>query len=161
MSETTTPPQPATPPQTPPLVVNIQYVKDLSFEVPGAPQVFSQLRAQPQVNINLDVQARLRDAGAWQLLAGSVVLEREHGVIHADQAPLVLLPTGQPATHALADRPAKLSVLPELAIQPRRRHFEIVRLLDETGSVQHVAQLAAGAPAIFHPDTVRLVDEHP
>jgi len=39
-------------------VVNIQYVKDLSFEVPGAPQVFSQLRAQPQVNINLDVQAR-------------------------------------------------------------------------------------------------------
>ena len=39
-------------------MVNIQYVKDLSFEVPGAPQIFSQLRAQPQVNINLDVQAR-------------------------------------------------------------------------------------------------------
>jgi len=58
MSETTVPPQPAGQQQTPPLVVNIQYVKDLSFEVPGAPQVFSQLRAQPQVNINLDVQAR-------------------------------------------------------------------------------------------------------
>ena len=41
-----------------PLVVNIQYVKDLSFEVPGAPQIFSQIRAQPQVSINLDVQAR-------------------------------------------------------------------------------------------------------
>ncbi len=47
--------QPA-PPQ--PLVVNIQYVKDLSFEVPNAPEVFSSLRAQPNVNINLDVQAR-------------------------------------------------------------------------------------------------------
>ncbi len=59
MSETTTPPQPpAGQPQTPPLVVNIQYVKDLSFEVPGAPQIYTQLRAQPQVNINLDVQAR-------------------------------------------------------------------------------------------------------
>ncbi len=58
MSETTTPPQTAGQPQTPPLVVNIQYVKDLSFEVPGAPQVFTQLRTQPQVNINLDVQAR-------------------------------------------------------------------------------------------------------
>ena len=45
-------------PPTPPLVVNIQYVKDLSFEVPGAPQIYTQLRAQPQVNINLDVQAR-------------------------------------------------------------------------------------------------------
>ena len=58
MSETTTPPQPAGPAQTPPLVVNIQYVKDLSFEVPGAPHIYTQLRAQPQVNINLDVQAR-------------------------------------------------------------------------------------------------------
>jgi preprotein translocase subunit SecB len=58
MSETTTPPQTAGQPQTPPLVVNIQYVKDLSFEVPGAPGVYTQLKAQPQVNINLDVQAR-------------------------------------------------------------------------------------------------------
>ncbi len=53
MSETTQ----ATP-AAPPLVVNIQYVKDLSFEVPGAPQIFTTLRAQPQVAINLDVQAR-------------------------------------------------------------------------------------------------------
>ncbi len=42
----------------PPLVVNIQYVKDLSFEVPGAPQIFSSMRSQPAVSINLDVQAR-------------------------------------------------------------------------------------------------------
>ena len=41
-----------------PLVVNIQYVKDLSFEVPNAPEVYTTLRAQPNVNINLDVQAR-------------------------------------------------------------------------------------------------------
>lgn len=54
MSETTPPAgQPAQP-----LVVNIQYVKDLSFEVPGAPGIFTTLKAQPQVNINLDVQAR-------------------------------------------------------------------------------------------------------
>src|ERR1700691_3532025 len=57
MSEPTPAPQPPGQPAQP-LVVNIQYVKDLSFEVPGAPQVFTQLRAQPQVNINLDVQAR-------------------------------------------------------------------------------------------------------
>ena len=41
-----------------PLVVNVQYIKDMSFEVPNAPAVFSQMRAQPAVNINLDVQAR-------------------------------------------------------------------------------------------------------
>jgi preprotein translocase subunit SecB len=57
MSETT-PATPAAAPPAPPLVVNIQYVKDLSFEVPGAPQIYTTLRAQPQVAINLDVQAR-------------------------------------------------------------------------------------------------------
>ncbi len=41
-----------------PLVVNIQYTKDLSFEVPNAPAIFTQLRNQPHVNINLDVQVR-------------------------------------------------------------------------------------------------------
>jgi preprotein translocase subunit SecB len=58
MSETTPAPQTSGQPAQPPLVVNIQYVKDLSFEVPGAPQIFTHLKAQPQVNINLDVQAR-------------------------------------------------------------------------------------------------------
>ncbi|MGE0417430.1 MAG: protein-export chaperone SecB [Acetobacteraceae bacterium] len=57
MSETN-PAQPGGPATQQPLVVNIQYVKDLSFEVPGAPQIYAQLKAQPQVNINLDVQAR-------------------------------------------------------------------------------------------------------
>ena len=56
MSQTAPGPQAQT--QTPPLVVNIQYVKDMSFEVPNAPAIYTQLRAQPQVNINLDVNAR-------------------------------------------------------------------------------------------------------
>jgi preprotein translocase subunit SecB len=63
MSETTTPPQTGSQQRPPPLVVNIQYVKDLSFEVPGAPQIFTQLKSQPQVNINLDVQARRLQEG--------------------------------------------------------------------------------------------------
>jgi len=48
-------PQAATPP---PLVINIQYIKDLSFEVPGAPAVYTTLRSAPRVDINLDVQGR-------------------------------------------------------------------------------------------------------
>ena len=48
----------AAPSAAQPLVVNLQYVKDMSFEVPGAPGVFSTLRSPPNVNINLDVQAR-------------------------------------------------------------------------------------------------------
>lgn len=58
MSQTTGAPPQADQQRQPPLVVNIQYVKDLSFEVPGAPGIFSQIKTQPAVNINLDVQAR-------------------------------------------------------------------------------------------------------
>jgi preprotein translocase subunit SecB len=40
------------------LVMNLQYVKDLSFEVPGAPEIFTSLRSQPSIGLNLDVQVR-------------------------------------------------------------------------------------------------------
>jgi preprotein translocase subunit SecB len=45
-------------PAMPPIVVNVQYIKDLSFEVPGAPVIYTTLKAAPRVDINLDVQAR-------------------------------------------------------------------------------------------------------
>lgn len=51
-------PSPQDQPPVPPLVVNIQYVKDLSFEVPNAPVIYTTLRSAPRVDINLDVQAR-------------------------------------------------------------------------------------------------------
>ncbi|MBX5453574.1 MAG: protein-export chaperone SecB [Acidobacteriia bacterium] len=58
MSQTTQPPFPGGQPQMPPLLVNGQFVKDLSFEVPGAPQIYANLRGTPQVNVNLDVQVQ-------------------------------------------------------------------------------------------------------
>ena len=66
MSETTPAPQetPNGAQPAPPLTVNIQFVKDLSFEVPGAPEIFTSLRAQPNVQINLDVQARRLEEGS-------------------------------------------------------------------------------------------------
>jgi preprotein translocase subunit SecB len=41
-----------------PIVLNIQFTKDLSFEVPGAPGIYATLREQPRVDLALDVQAR-------------------------------------------------------------------------------------------------------
>ena len=41
-----------------PVVLNIQFIKDLSFEVPGAPNIFATLREQPRIDLQLDVQAR-------------------------------------------------------------------------------------------------------
>lgn len=50
---------PATPePVLPPLVLSTQYVRDLSFRVPGAPGVYAMQPLQPHVTVQLDVQAR-------------------------------------------------------------------------------------------------------
>jgi preprotein translocase subunit SecB len=38
--------------------INMQYVKDLSFENPRAPQVFTSNQSAPQVQVNVDVGAR-------------------------------------------------------------------------------------------------------
>jgi preprotein translocase subunit SecB len=38
--------------------INMQYVKDLSFENPRAPQVFANNQNAPQVQVNVDVGAR-------------------------------------------------------------------------------------------------------
>ncbi|HTV89439.1 MAG TPA: protein-export chaperone SecB [Stellaceae bacterium] len=40
------------------LVVNIQYIKDLSFENPRAPHSLRQQTGQPSVDINVDVKAQ-------------------------------------------------------------------------------------------------------
>jgi preprotein translocase subunit SecB len=119
MSETTTPPQAAGQQQAPPLVVNIQYIKDLSFEVPSAPQVFTQLRTQPQVNINLDVQAR-RIQDGQNVFEVAIIIRAEGREAVAQPA------NGQPAASPMTVFVAELtyagvftlSGLPENAVEP-------------------------------------------
>lgn len=41
-----------------PLAINSQYIKDLSFEAPGAPAIFNQMQNQtPDISVNVNVQA--------------------------------------------------------------------------------------------------------
>jgi preprotein translocase subunit SecB len=71
MSDQPTPPANGAPgganggaaPATGPVVLNLQFTKDLSFEVPGAPEIFLTLREQPRMDIALDVQARRLQEG--------------------------------------------------------------------------------------------------
>ena len=42
-----------------PIQVNAQYIKDLSFEVPGAPHVFAEIAgAQPELSVRVDLNAQ-------------------------------------------------------------------------------------------------------
>jgi preprotein translocase subunit SecB len=44
--------------QAAPLVFSGQYIKDLSFEAPNAPEIFTRLSKAPDIPIQIDVQAR-------------------------------------------------------------------------------------------------------
>jgi preprotein translocase subunit SecB len=56
--ETNGSPPTGTPAGPPQLFINAQYVKDLSFENPRAPQSLLQQKAQPEVSLDVDVKAR-------------------------------------------------------------------------------------------------------
>ncbi|HEB79960.1 MAG TPA: protein-export chaperone SecB [Rhodospirillales bacterium] len=44
---------------SPPVLINAQYIKDLSFEAPSAPEIFTDMqKQQPDISINIDVRAQ-------------------------------------------------------------------------------------------------------
>ena len=54
--------------QTQQLLINAQYIKDLSFENPRAPQSLGQQAAQPSVDINIDVKAQSLGTENYEVL---------------------------------------------------------------------------------------------
>lgn len=42
----------------PPIVINSQYIKDLSFEIPHAPEVFGKIRQQPQIKVDVQIKSQ-------------------------------------------------------------------------------------------------------
>ena len=43
--------------QLAPVVINAQYVRDISFEAPHVHQIFTELKSSPEIAVNVDVQA--------------------------------------------------------------------------------------------------------
>jgi preprotein translocase subunit SecB len=58
---------PATSEAQPQLAVNAQYVKDFSFENPNAPQSLVPSETRPQIEVNVDVQARGLSPNAYEV----------------------------------------------------------------------------------------------
>jgi preprotein translocase subunit SecB len=53
----------------PPLVVNAQYVRDLSFEAPTVPQIFGEMQQkQPDISVKVDVQARQLGSNIYEVM---------------------------------------------------------------------------------------------
>jgi preprotein translocase subunit SecB len=61
-------PQTDAPAGQPQVFINVQYIKDLSFENPRAPQSLLQNQAQPEVQIGVDVKAQGLGPGLYEVL---------------------------------------------------------------------------------------------
>jgi preprotein translocase subunit SecB len=118
---------------TPPLVVNIQYVKDLSFEVPGAPGIYTQLRTPPRVDINLDVQARRIQEGqdVFEVVL-AIRAEATDGSEGGDNARVFVAELAYGGVFTLSGIPEE-SVEPILLVECPRLLFPFARnILSET-----------------------------
>jgi preprotein translocase subunit SecB len=127
MSETADPTRPAGQ-SVPPLVVNVQYIKDLSFEVPNAPEIYATLRNQPQVAINLDVQARaLQDGQNVYEVVLAVKAEAREAVQNGGEGRPVFIAEMQYAGVFTLNNVPQESVEPLLLIECPRLLFPFAR----------------------------------
>ncbi len=56
-------------PAEPPITVNGQYIKDLSFEAPTAPGIFGLMQEQePKINVDIDVNAQPLQEGVFEVV---------------------------------------------------------------------------------------------
>ncbi len=53
--------------------IRAQYLKDISFENPNAPLVYSKLNSQPDIRVSVDVQARALEARAFEVVLSANV----------------------------------------------------------------------------------------
>lgn len=70
-----------------PIVINTQYIKDFSLEIPHAPEIFRNLTQAPDVNIDVDINAQHLHDNFFNV---SLII-RMDGIINAQ--PLFILET--------------------------------------------------------------------
>lgn len=64
MSETSQKPQEG---GLPAIQIHNQYIKDLSLEIPHAPEIFKNIKSQPAMKIDVDINARPLEAGFYNV----------------------------------------------------------------------------------------------
>jgi len=71
--------------QAPPVLVNAQYIKDLSFEAPTAPGIFQVMQQQqPEINVNINVDTNKFDENVFEVvltMAATAMVGEETGFI--------------------------------------------------------------------------------
>lgn len=114
---------PAAPPEPfQQLIVNAQYIKDLSFENPRAPQSLMQPTAQPEVEINVDVKARNLAPEVFEIILSVTATAK------TKQEPIFVVELAYAAVVTVKNAPEAL--LPQLIlVETPRIMFPFVRAI--------------------------------
>ncbi|MFQ5773809.1 MAG: protein-export chaperone SecB [Kiloniellaceae bacterium] len=105
-----------------PLVINTQYIKDLSFENPNAPEVFAAFaETPPDVNVNIDVTSAHLGERTYE-----VVLSFRVGATTADQAAF-LIELDYAGIATIADSVPEAELEPLLLSETPRHLFPFAR----------------------------------
>lgn len=103
----------------PAIVINNQYIKDLSLEIPHAPEIFGKLNQQPELKVDIDVQTKNLDNGVFNVSLNVAM----NGKIGEESLFILELSYGAVVT---LNVPAE-HVQPVLAIEIPRLMFPFVR----------------------------------
>jgi preprotein translocase subunit SecB len=123
MTDTPSPAGPAgTQPQANPLTLHGQYIKDLSFENPRAPQSLIEQK-QPQLTLNVNVTTRQFEAKTFE-----VALTVEASALTPEKEPLFMLELIYAGTVTLGDVPQE-AFGPLLLIETPRLLFPFARAI--------------------------------
>ena len=114
--------EPAAGPQVPPLAINTQYVKDLSFENPNAPQSLTPQGTPPNIEVNVNVQARGLASNVYEVVL-SITCTAKH-----DQMTAFIVEVAYAGVFTLTGVPAE-HVHPLLLIEGPRLLFPFARAL--------------------------------
>lgn len=109
-------------PEIPALSVNAQYVKDLSFENPNAPQSLMQMKGAPDVNVNVDVGVRQIADKTYEVVLGA------RGEGSAEGNPLFIAEVQYAGIFTLGEVPEEY-VQPLLMIEAPRLLFPFARAI--------------------------------
>jgi preprotein translocase subunit SecB len=106
--------------QAPPMIINAQYVKDLSFEAPNSPQIFAEMKQPPEITIDVDVLAQKMQG---ENMYNVDVRMKAEGKVENKTAFLVEITYGAVTTLNVQ----KEAVEPMLLIETPRHMFPFIR----------------------------------
>jgi len=93
--------------EAPPVAINVQYIRDFSFENPNAPHVMAELRAPPRIDVKVDVKIRNLAERVFEVClsiaanatAAGASGERAAFVVELDYAGVVTVQASVPEEH--------------------------------------------------------------